>query len=149
MTTRDEQIGRNVQKLRGDVSQQALADLMRERGFKWSQATVWAVEKGERPLRVSEGEALTEALGSRLYKLTGSDTETDLQVSMHKAANAYREIQRWTVTFMAARADIELTLAKAEPDEKLNDAMRAGGGWLGQGPADAVNDGIAMWESED
>lgn len=35
---------------------------MRTRGWKWSQATVWAVEKGERPLRLAEAEDLVSIL---------------------------------------------------------------------------------------
>lgn len=51
---RDKLIGRNVATLRADVSQQALADAMRARGHRWSQATVWSVEKGDRPLKLDE-----------------------------------------------------------------------------------------------
>lgn len=36
------------------MTQQELADRMRERGFKWSQATVWDVERGKRPMRLTE-----------------------------------------------------------------------------------------------
>lgn len=36
------------------LSQQDLANRMRDSGFKWSQATVWNVENGDRPLRLTE-----------------------------------------------------------------------------------------------
>ena len=62
MTT-DEQIGRNLVSLRGGMSQKDLADRMRTHGFKWSQATVWAIEKGERPLRLTESLALGKIFG--------------------------------------------------------------------------------------
>lgn len=58
----DAQIGRNVARARGAMSQKDLALLMRQRGHKWSQATVWNVERGERPLRLSEANALAEIL---------------------------------------------------------------------------------------
>ncbi|WP_419775703.1 helix-turn-helix domain-containing protein [Microbacterium oxydans] len=37
------------------MSQMDLAKAMRDRGWKWSQATVWSIERGDRPLRWSEG----------------------------------------------------------------------------------------------
>jgi transcriptional regulator with XRE-family HTH domain len=59
---RDKTIGQNLLRLRGERSQKELADAMRARGFKWSQATVWSIEKGERPLRLAEAEALGTVL---------------------------------------------------------------------------------------
>lgn len=56
-------IGENVVTLRGEMSQKALGDAMRERGHKWSQATVWAVEKGDRPLKLTEAKDLCDVLG--------------------------------------------------------------------------------------
>lgn len=50
----DDQIGKNLATLRGQVTQQELGEKMRQRGFKWSQATVWDVERGKRPLRLTE-----------------------------------------------------------------------------------------------
>lgn len=47
------------------MSQADVARAMKERGFKWSQATVWAVEKGDRPLRLSEAQHLAEILNLR------------------------------------------------------------------------------------
>lgn len=62
VANRDELIGQNLSRIRGGVSQAELAREMKDRGFKWSQATVWAVEKGERPLRLAEAVALMEIL---------------------------------------------------------------------------------------
>lgn len=45
------------------MSQVELADAMRGHGFKWSQATVWSTETGERPLRLSEAIAAAECCG--------------------------------------------------------------------------------------
>jgi len=63
-TEQDRQIGRTMAILRGDKTQQAVADEMRKRGWRWSQATVWSVEKGERPLRLAEAEDLAAVLGT-------------------------------------------------------------------------------------
>lgn len=69
MATRDEQIGQNIVRLRGDRSQQWVADRMREKGWKWAQATVWNVEKGERPLRLAEAEDIAEILAVGLERI--------------------------------------------------------------------------------
>lgn len=60
---RNEQIGANVKSLRGEMSQDELAKRMREYGYKWSKATVWAIEKGERPLKLTEAKDLLSSLG--------------------------------------------------------------------------------------
>jgi transcriptional regulator with XRE-family HTH domain len=62
MSDQDEAIGARVQGYRKKwgLSQDDLANAMRERGWKWAQATVWNVENGERPLRFSEVIGLAE-----------------------------------------------------------------------------------------
>ena len=60
--SREQQIGKNLATVRGDVPQATLAERMRERGWKWSQATVWAIERGDRPLRLAEAEDVVRVL---------------------------------------------------------------------------------------
>ncbi|SDG79288.1 helix-turn-helix domain-containing protein [Microbacterium pygmaeum] len=66
----DALIGHNLTLLRGSMSQKELAERMRKLGFKWSQATVWSIEKGERPLRLTESEALGSVFGIQARTLT-------------------------------------------------------------------------------
>lgn len=64
----EEQIGADVQAAREKMpglSQKGLALVMATRGFKWSQATVSQIEKGERPLRLSEADHLAELIRFR------------------------------------------------------------------------------------
>ncbi|NYF29054.1 helix-turn-helix transcriptional regulator [Microbacterium sp. JAI119] len=64
----EEQIGAEVQAAREKMpglSQKGLALVMTTRGFKWSQATVSQIEKGERPLRLSEADHLAELIRFR------------------------------------------------------------------------------------
>ena len=63
----DEQNGADVTAARGraGLSQKELAAQMATLGFAWTQATVSQVEKGERPLRVTEGDHLTKLVGFR------------------------------------------------------------------------------------
>ncbi len=63
----EEQIGADVAtaRERAGMSQKELAAAMTERGFKWAQATVSQIEKGERPLRLSEADHLAELIRFR------------------------------------------------------------------------------------
>lgn len=63
----DEQIGGGVilARVRAALSQKELAAKMSDRGFPWSQATVSQIEKGERPLRLSEADNLAELIRFR------------------------------------------------------------------------------------
>ena len=63
----DEQNGADVTAARGRVglSQKELAARMSELGFAWPQATVSQIEKGERPLRLSEADHLAELIRFR------------------------------------------------------------------------------------
>ncbi|MFV0435592.1 MAG: helix-turn-helix domain-containing protein [Leucobacter sp.] len=76
--TRDETIGKRVAHYRGDIPQKQLADLMRDLGWKWSQATVWSIEKGERPLRLAEAEDLCGILRVEMHQLLASEITTNL-----------------------------------------------------------------------
>lgn len=82
----DQQIGKNLARQRGNMSQKDLADRIRaldpER-FKWAPATVWNVEEGKRPLRLGEAEALAEILGCDVSDLL-SRSDTQLPKSLFK-----------------------------------------------------------------
>lgn len=60
----DAQVGDNIRGMREELGldQKDVADAMRDAGFKWSQATVWSIEKDGRPLRFSEATALSRVL---------------------------------------------------------------------------------------
>lgn len=65
MTSRDAAIAQNLRALRGERSQRELAAAMSERGWKWTQPTLTAIENGERPLKLAEALDLVEILGLR------------------------------------------------------------------------------------
>lgn len=82
------------------MSQKALADAMRGRGHKWSQSTVWAAEKGDRPLKLSEARDLEDLLDvytsgewfrSEPGLTTVSRATTDLSRVRRKAVDALAE----------------------------------------------------------
>lgn len=68
-STEDALFGERLARLRGDKSQKALADDMRDRGWKWSQMTVYLTESGKRSLKLREAPDLAEILGVHVMDL--------------------------------------------------------------------------------
>jgi len=71
MESRDADIGKSVLRLRtgAGISQQDVAQAMRDRGWKWNQTTSWSIEANRRPLRLAEAVDLADVLGVRLDDL--------------------------------------------------------------------------------
>lgn len=67
----DKYTGRQVQKYREELGmmQAELAAALRDQGVNWSQATLSKVERGERPVRLSEAPTVAKALGRSLSDL--------------------------------------------------------------------------------
>lgn len=108
--TTDEQIGRNLASLRGGMSQRELATRMRAAGFKWSHLTVASVERGDRPLRLSEASAIAELLELQgLQSITAPEGEFEYLVTEGKLKAAEREL--------ALRADEVLRLQRQMVEE--------------------------------
>lgn len=75
----DDQIGQNLRHFRDGMKQADLADKMRERGFTWSQNTVYQVESGSRPIRLTEAQALSIILGFPLDALFVAPIDNELE----------------------------------------------------------------------
>ncbi|WP_103662791.1 helix-turn-helix domain-containing protein [Microbacterium sp. CJ77] len=91
----DTHIGANLSQLRGAMTQKDLAERMRQLGHKWSQATVWSVEKGERPLRLTEALSLVGVLNTQISVLVADPNA----VAVNRRAELERlqtEIERLT-----------------------------------------------------
>lgn len=147
---RDKQVGLAVSRLRGDMPQSELADRMRRAGWKWSQSTVWAVEKGERALKYAEAYDLVRLLDADLHDLLGDAVTLDDQVrsaSYQRAAEGMRSAiraaltqqldiaahaDRWNVELPRAASWIEVMSPSAVLQEELLEALaqarEAGGG---------------------
>src|SRR5580700_10570206 len=79
----DQNIAANVRAYReaGGLSQEELAQRMTDRGFGFSQATIWKIESGQRPVKLSEAAALANALGILSLSFLLDDPES----SRHQA----------------------------------------------------------------
>lgn len=77
MTKAEARFVGNLRKARkaDGTSQDEVARLMRVRGFRWHQATVWKVEHGARHIYLGEAEALAQIFGYDLDDLLARNFE--------------------------------------------------------------------------
>jgi hypothetical protein len=88
---------------------------MRERGWKWSQATVWSVERGDRPLRLAEAEDLAGVLGvSSASDFTPEPISAHITIGSHRAFEAYRAMVASVREYLDAKEQLEIVLKIAE-----------------------------------
>ncbi|MBW9121218.1 hypothetical protein JNB63_14055 [Microbacterium trichothecenolyticum] len=139
----DEQIGANLIRIRNGLSQKDLADAMRARGFKWSQATVWAVEKGERPLRLTEAEGLGVVLRINPDLLLATPEELDLHADVVEFANLLDEIAE----LAGVAFDAQLRLARAIDDRPESEWPKDSLTIVTRSAIDAAVDGLARAEA--
>jgi transcriptional regulator with XRE-family HTH domain len=126
-------LGKNFARLRGDLSQKEVAELMRQRGFRWSQATVWSIEKGERPLRLSEAEAVLDALGQPFFNLTADEGEAVVDRWMRECSAASESLKAAIERFERGRLNLALSYRRVEErdrDGTLTNRYHDAGGWL-------------------
>ncbi|MEV0951715.1 helix-turn-helix transcriptional regulator [Promicromonospora sp. NPDC050249] len=119
---RDVHVGQNLTKHRGIRSQKALADWMRMRGWKWSQATVWSIEKGERPLKFVEAVDLAEALDIRIEDLL---QEPELATATRDVSARTR--QTLALAEHATEALIEFERERRNLDDAIDTGVRLPG----------------------
>lgn len=106
------------------MSQQDLAETMRKEGFKWSQATVWSVEKGERPLRLSEAIALTRVLKRGLaHFLTVNEAEAELKEAVWATQRAGSAVASKVDEFLEAKANLRHALEVAQLSHDADDTL--------------------------
>jgi transcriptional regulator with XRE-family HTH domain len=85
----DANIAANVRAYReaADMSQEELAQQMADRGFPFTQATVWKVERGQRPVRAGELIALGDIFGRILVTdLTDHPDATRHTIKLERAS---------------------------------------------------------------
>ncbi|MGP5261226.1 helix-turn-helix domain-containing protein [Brachybacterium paraconglomeratum] len=119
----DAEIGARLQSLRESVvSQATLANAMKDHGHeKWSQATVWAVEAGKRPLRLSEAASLAAILGAEVSDFLQSSAVGKVIGSMREAITdvdrAATDLTAAAVRFEDARTRLRLTVRSIDAEQ--------------------------------
>lgn len=119
----DVEIGARLQSLRDSVvSQATLAAAMKDHGHeKWSQATVWAVEAGKRPLRLSEAASIAAILGADVSDFLQSSEVGKVIGAMREAIadvdRAGAGLAGAAVTFEDARTRLRLAVRSIDAEQ--------------------------------
>jgi transcriptional regulator with XRE-family HTH domain len=119
----DQHVAVNLRALRerGGLSQDEVARRVSERGFGFTQATIWKIESGQRPVRVSEAVALSEALElPRWHDLT-EEPETsrhhaELTQANRRALQAHSALKAAAAAFLEAQLHVSLAVRHARDD---------------------------------
>lgn len=108
MPISDAQIGRNLQRARGSITQKELAEAMNLRGWKWSQTTVHTIEQGKRPLRLSESEDVREILNYEA-SLTMDDESAQTVALLRQASEARVNLEKAIKAYLDAQYNMEMS----------------------------------------
>lgn len=113
----DVAVGANVRKFRQarGLNQDELAARVAERGVPFRQQTIVKIEKGQRPLRLREADAITAALDIDIDTLVGDEVAIDWATLLMRHT---REVaQNWDALMRTAR---QLLVAQAQVQHDLN-----------------------------
>jgi transcriptional regulator with XRE-family HTH domain len=139
----DANIAANVRAYREarGTSQEDLAGLLAEAGFPFSQATIWKIENGQRPVKAAELAALADALEIRgAMSLTlRPDTARhliDLQDATAHASATWHRIKDAATDYLEAQ--LNLLIAAYEAREAGLSVTELHTSWLTVIPEEAV-----------
>jgi transcriptional regulator with XRE-family HTH domain len=134
------------------LSQDELAQRMTERGFGFTQATVWKIEQGKRAVRIAEAIALVDALGLPSWMdLTRTPHvfrhDVQLQAAHRRAGAAYAAIKAATAEFLWAQGEVAIAADEArEAGVAVNQLWTS---WLGEPAERAVIEARVEFDQED
>ena len=139
----DDNIAANLRIYReaGNVSQEELAQRMADRGFGFSQATIWKIESGQRPVRASELVALADSLGilsptSLTYKPDATRYKVQLDQANRNAQHAYETLREAAAGYLEAQ--VVLVVAAREAHDAGLTVTQLHTSWLNTPPEEAV-----------
>ena len=121
MPSLDERIGENLVRLRNDLSQRDLAAHMKRLGWKWTHVTVGSVERGERPLRLSEAADIARILAVDVRLLIEPSGNIAWNAAYLEMVSAQRDFDsaigdyvRRALSTVSNLGDVDLTPAQEE-----------------------------------
>ena len=139
----DQNIAAGVRAYReaAGVSQEELAQRMSDHGFGFSQATVWKIESGQRPVKASE----LVALASSLDVLSPMDLTSEPGTAGHRAQmrqavtrayDAYGTLKAAAADYIEAQYEVLVAARHAHDDGVTVTELDTG--WLSTPPEEAV-----------
>ena len=139
----DQNIAANLRTYReaGGISQEELAQRMADLGFGFSQATIWKIERAQRPVRASELIALADSLGimtatSLTRQPDAARHQVELDQANRKAQHAYQTLKQAAADYLEAQVEL-VVMARLAQDAGL--AMtELHTSWLNTPPEEAV-----------
>jgi transcriptional regulator with XRE-family HTH domain len=139
----DQNIAANLRTYReaGAISQEELAQRMADRGFGFSQATIWKIESGQRPVRASELVALADSLEvmpatSLTYQPAEARHQVQLEQANRKAHHAYQTLKEAAAHYLDAQLEL-VVAARLARDAGLT-VTELHTSWLDTPPEEAV-----------
>jgi transcriptional regulator with XRE-family HTH domain len=150
----DRNVATNVREYRDrcSLSQEDLAQQMSDRGFGFSQATIWKIESGQRPVKLSEAVALAEILQLRNCAFLTEEPEQSrhrahLQQANRWAHNTYTQIKQAAAAYLEAQANV-LVAAREAHDAGLT-VTTLSTSYLDIAPEQAVIEARVEWDHAD
>src|SRR5262245_21922258 len=141
----DQNIAAGVRAYReaAGISQDELAQRMSDRGFGFSQATVWKIERGQRPVKASELVVLADFLGGlRLSPMSltsepgAARHRARMQQANHLAHGAYQALKAAAVAYIEAQFEVAAAAREAHDDGVIVTELDIS--WLSIPPEEAV-----------
>jgi transcriptional regulator with XRE-family HTH domain len=114
---------------RAGLTQDQLAAKMAELGFAFSQATIWKIEQGRRPVRIAEFQALSDVLDEPAYSLFLSASpatygqRVQVRAARDRIVQASEAIESATAEYLQARRLLDMVIEASSPH--LTDEDRA------------------------
>jgi transcriptional regulator with XRE-family HTH domain len=150
----DANIAANVRAYReaAGMSQEELAQQMADRGFPFTQATVWKIERGQRPVRAGELIALGDLFGRILVTdLTRHPDATRHEVQLERAnaaaAAAYAALKSAAAAYLEAQ--VQLTYAARLAHDAGYRVTELYTSWLTSPAEEAVIEARVEYATED
>jgi transcriptional regulator with XRE-family HTH domain len=116
----DQNIAANLRTYReaGSISQEELAQRMADRGFGFSQATIWKIETGQRPVRAAELIALAHSLAvmsatSLTYEPDAARHQVQLEQANRNAHHAYQRLKEAAADYLDAQVELVVAARQA------------------------------------
>lgn len=150
----DQNVATNLREVREryELSQDELATRMSERGFGFTQATVWKIESGQRSVKVSEVAALGDALGLVSWTILTRTPERSRHLAQLQFANG-RIHQGYAVLKKAAAEyihhQIDLVFAVREAQDAGVEVPEMWTSWLDIPAEAAAIEARVEWSSQD
>ena len=150
----DANIAANVRARREalGISQEDLGERLAEAGFPFSQATIWKIENGHRPVRAAELAALADALGehsamSLTWRPDTGQRLVDLRQAIAHAYTTWHQAKGAAAEYLEAQLELAVMAHLARKAGIIVTEMDVS--WLAITPEEAVFEARAEADSQE